>query len=95
MIVLSYASAAELLQRGLEPGNPASQPRLGAAIRRAFPASDAKYRGLIARRFIEAYGVPEDEAIKAVSLGYSSPSAAMKARVIRRRPYRGFKGERS
>lgn len=92
---VSFANAAELVRHGLKSSNPAKQPCLATAIRRAFPDSDAKYRRLIARRFIEAYDVPEDEAIKAVSMGYSSPIAAMKARVIRRRPYQGFEGERT
>lgn len=71
----------------------ASSP-LVSAIRKAFPNSDASYLRLIERRYTEAYRVPEAEAIRAVTKGYSSPAAAMNSRIIKRRDYLGFKGER-
>jgi hypothetical protein len=92
---VSFAYASDLLQTVRKSFGPPKQPRrLANAIRRTFPDCHPKQRRLIARRFTEAYGVPEDEAIKAVLAGYTSPSAAMKARVIRRRAYRSFEGER-
>ena len=91
---VSFAFGNELVKCAGKRFKPGNQTPLTAAIRRAFPNSDPKYLRLIERRFTEAYGVPEDEAIKAVSLGYSSPSAAMNARVIKRRPYLGFEGQR-
>lgn len=72
----------------------AVQSPLARAIRNTFPNSDASYWRLIERRFREAYAVPEAEAIRAVTKGYSSPGVAMNARVIKRRSYLGFKGER-
>lgn len=67
---------------------------LALAIRQEFPNSHASYWLLIERRFTEVYSIPEDEAVRAIRNGYSSPSAAMNAHVIMRQPYIGFKGER-
>lgn len=92
---LEYSFGDEHVSRNLKPLDPADQGPLACAIRATFPKSHPTQWGLIARRFRELYkGLTEEEAVRAVELGYSSPDAAMRARVIPKRKYIGFKGER-
>jgi hypothetical protein len=58
---------------------------LEEAVAHVFPETHPNYQSMVVRRFRQMYAVPEKEAIKAVLKGYSSPSAAMSARVIKRR----------
>ena len=88
---VQYCTADELICRDPLSLDPADQTRLAKAIRAAFPKSHPTQWALVARRFRELYeGLTEDEAVRAVVNGYSSPSAAMRARVIRKRRYVGF-----
>jgi hypothetical protein len=93
----NQASIASLRERmrGLRHKVFGQPTALALAIRQQFPTSHASYWRLIERRFTEVYCVPEAEAVRAVLSGYSSPSAAMNARVVKRRSYIGFKGERA
>lgn len=89
---LCYAVAGELVPRQPPALDPADKSSLANAIRDAFPDSDPIYQATIARRYRELYkGLTQEEATLAVSKGYSSPSAAMRAKVIRKRKYIGFK----
>lgn len=56
------------------------------AIDKAFPDAHPHYKKMIYWRYDCVYLVPEEEAVKAILKGYSSPSAAMASHVIKRRP---------
>jgi hypothetical protein len=74
--------------RGLD--KTAAHSEIMGAIRAEYPASDAAYHALIFRRFTVFYaGITKAEALHAIMSGYTSPSAAMRARVIRKRRYVG------
>lgn len=89
---LEYCTADELICRKQEPLDPADQSPLARAIRAKYPTSSPRYWALIARRFRELYkGLTEEESVRAVLKGYSSPPAAMRAFVIPTRKYIGFK----
>jgi hypothetical protein len=89
---LCYAIAGELLPRQPTALDRADNSPLANAIRDAFPNSDSIYWAMIARRYLELYkGLTQEEATLAVSKGYSSPSAAMRAKVIPTRKYIGFR----
>lgn len=63
----------------------AKQPRpkdLAEAVARAFPDSHPGYQRMVINRYLR-FGVPEREAIKALGLGYSSPTAAMSDGVLK------------
>ena len=54
-----------------------SRPKtLAEAVKRAFPDSHPEYHQQIFNRY-RRFGIPEREAIKALGLGYSSPTSAM------------------
>jgi hypothetical protein len=73
----------------------ADQRTLAKAIRRTFKKTHPTYQRMVQRRYVEVYRVPVAEAVVAVIAGYSSPLAAMRAGVIRRRKRIGFIGERT
>ncbi|HEX3988369.1 MAG TPA: hypothetical protein VHZ30_02990 [Verrucomicrobiae bacterium] len=63
-----------------------------AAVTKAWPNAAADYQNTIFRRFTELHKeLPVEDAIKAIRAGYSSPGAAMRAGVIHKRSYQGFK----
>lgn len=64
---------------------------IAEAIQDQWPNAKPGYWALIFRRFTELYsGLTAEEAVRAICRGYSSPSAAMAARVIKKRRYVGF-----
>ncbi|MCW5691619.1 MAG: hypothetical protein KIT48_04580 [Pseudolabrys sp.] len=88
---LSFGYASELVSRQPKPHDPADVSPLALAIRIRWPNSEPTYWAMVARRFRELYkDLPEQDAVKAVRAGYSSPANAMKAGVIKRRRYLGF-----
>jgi hypothetical protein len=93
---LTFAFASELIGHTPTCLDATDQSPLASAIREAFPDSNPIYWAMIARRFRELFkSLPEEDAALAVSMGFSSPDAAMRARVIRKRKYIGFAGVRS
>jgi hypothetical protein len=93
---LTYAFASDLMASRPQALSNADRSDLAKAIRRAFKTTHPIHQGLIARRFRELYsGLPEEDAVLAVSLGHSHPIDAMRAGVIRRRKRIGFIGERT
>ena len=88
---LSFAIAGELVQRTPDSLDAADRSPLANAIREAFPDSSPAYWNMIARRYRELFrSLPEEEAALAISMGFSSPIAAMRAGAIRKRKYVGF-----
>jgi hypothetical protein len=78
--------------RGLDTTTAHSE--IMGAIRAEYPTSDPAYHALIFRRFVVMYaGIPKADALHAIMSGYTSPSAAMRARVIRKRRYVGDNGK--
>ena len=63
----------------VKPSRPKS---LAEAITRAFPDSHPEYHQQIFNRY-RKFCVPEREAIKALGLGYSSPTSAMSDGVLK------------
>lgn len=55
---------------------------LAQAVARAFPDSHPDYQRMVFNRYLK-FSVPEREAIKALGLGYSSPTAAMSDGVLK------------
>jgi hypothetical protein len=90
---LTYAVARDIVASRSKALNVADQSSLANAIRDAWPGSDPIYLKMIQRRYCEVFHVPPAEAVVAVCAGYSSPLAAMRARVIRKRKRVGFVGE--
>lgn len=67
------------------------QSPIARAVRRAWPDSDKFYWRLVVRRYTELFArLPEDDAVRAITAGHSSPFDAMHRRVIKRRRYIGF-----
>lgn len=92
---MSFSFGDEVITAKATPLDPADDSPLAVAIRTQWPDSKAAYHGMIARRYREYYKViPEDDAVKAVRAGYSSPDHAMKAHVIKKRKYIGQESER-
>ena len=91
-LIFVDASDVEMRSPPTIPANlDADSARIAAAIRRQWPRSEPEYHMQIFRRFTKIFnGIKPDEAVKAIDMGYSSPFAAMNARVIRRRRYMGF-----
>jgi len=93
---LSYAFAADLVPLASAPLNHGEASPLTAAIRNQWPDAKPGYWRLVERRWRELYErLPMDDATYAVSRGFSSPSAAMKAGIIRARKYIGYRESRS
>jgi hypothetical protein len=66
---------------------PSDDDRLMVAARQQWPHADRKYAAMIVHRYREMYvGIPEADAIRAILEGFGSPSAAMSARKLKRRP---------
>lgn len=86
---ITYAIASDLPIKSIRAARgPHSEIR--AAVREQWPKSHADYQALVLWRFAHCYhGIPTADAIHAIRLGYSSPSAAMRAKVIKRRRYIG------
>lgn len=63
---------------------------LMVAARMAFPRADEKYWAMIVHRYRDMYqGIPEQDAVRVILAGYSSPQHAMDARKLKRRPLVG------
>lgn len=94
---LVVTCAADIAARKLKlPADKISdeQARIAVAIICQWPHSRFHYQWGIFRRYTELYrGIKPDEAVRAIEAGFSSPSEAMAARVIRRRKYIGFAKE--
>jgi hypothetical protein len=91
-VTLDAHAASELLPHAATPLDPADRSALADAIRATFPTANPQYQGMVKRRFVELYrDLPEADAVKAVLAGYASPSAAMRAGVISKRDFVGFK----
>jgi hypothetical protein len=89
---VSFVTASELVGRAPKRLQAAGQSPLAVAIRKQWPDAKPSYRALVERRWRELYeGLPLDDAILAVRANFSSPSAAMRAGVIKKRKYVGFK----
>jgi hypothetical protein len=92
---VQYCTADKLISRAPKALCTGDQSPFANAIRQAFPNSSPFYWNMIARRYRETFkDLPEDEATLAVSQGYSSPLAAMRARVIPKRKYIGYGEQR-
>lgn len=59
--------------------------RIFEAVRAQWPESNPNYWRMVTRRYLCFAKLPTDDAVKAITRGYSSPAAAMSARIIRRR----------
>lgn len=93
---VTFAFGNDLVKRRRRRRDPNDYSRLAVAIRLQWPDSDLEYRDLIFRRWRELYqDLPLDDAVTAVRAGFSSPSAAMRSGIIKRRNYTGFTGDRS
>lgn len=68
---------------------------IARAIRAKWPRANPVYQNDIRRRFTELYNIPESEIVHAIRQGYSSPTAAFRAGALKRRPYLGFKRDRT
>jgi hypothetical protein len=68
---------------------------IARAIRAKWPDAHPVYQADIRRRFTESYTIPEAEILHAIHQGFSSPATAMRAGAIKRRRYRGFRGDRT
>lgn len=92
---VQYCTADEIICRKPESLDPADKSPLARAIRLKFTQSHPTQWAIIARRFRELYkGLTEDEAVLAVRSGHSSPADAMRAKIIPKRKYIGFKKDR-
>jgi hypothetical protein len=80
---LSYNIASDIVSK--RPRKVHCSPSLADAIKSKWPTSHPNYWRMIAWRYFLLYAVPDADAICAVARGYSSPIAAMSARVINRR----------
>ena len=88
---LQFEFASDLVAKLAKPLSAADDSPLANAVRAQWPDAEATYHGMVVRRFSELYPLlPEEDAVKAVRAGYSSPAAAIRAKIIRKRAYRGF-----
>lgn len=92
---VQYCTADELISRNPDTLAPADKSPLARAIRLKFRQSTPTQWAAIARRYRELYeGLTEEEAVRAVRGGHSSPAEAMRAKIIPKRKYIGFKNDR-
>lgn len=92
---VQYCTADKLICRKPESLDPADKSPLARAIRLTFRQSTPTQWAAIARRYRTLYaGLTEVEAVRAVRDGYSSPAEAMRAKIIPKRKYTGFKKDR-
>jgi len=88
---LEYAFASDLVGKPAKPLTAENKSPIARAIGRRWPESKPIYQMMIFRRFTELYAsLPETDAVCAIRAGFSSPRAAMRARVIPKRRYIGF-----
>ena len=83
---LSWAFANDLKAQLSKPlPKTLEAARIFEHVRDHWPNSNPMYWRNVTRRWLCYETMPADDAIKAIRLGYTSPSAAISARVIRRR----------
>lgn len=81
--------------RAARPLDPGDRSPIACAIRRRWPNSHPGYWEDVRRRFTDLFArLPEEDAVKAIMMGFSSPFTAMRAGVIRRRRYIGYPEDR-
>lgn len=88
---LSFAWGQWLVLPTPKPLDPADHTPLADAIRQAFPSSNPIHWAVIARGYRELFkGLPEEDAVLAVSKHFANPGDAMRAGVISNRRFVGF-----
>ena len=83
---LQYVIAADIKTRAPRPlPKTETAAVILEAVQNQWPTTDPDYHLMVAKRFL-CYGtMPPIDAVRAIQRGYSSPSNAFAARVIRRR----------